>query len=380
MSINNNSFKKIATIVLICATVGLAVALALFIIHRMRYAVTDAVFVRTDTLVNLGFERVSGRIVGLKKKEGEPVKKGEVLGYIDQTPYTNVLKALEARLLLEERKRDELRLKLKRVALELEQGLRMSKSSLEALRHKKEALEARAEALLAILEELGRDKRRFGRLFGAGVIPKKRYEAIETKYRAKENELKALKKEILAIDSSLRKAKEAIRLAEIKRSRTEEIKEDIRAEDKAIEALRAEVKNAQKDLDDCTLRSPINGRVAKKYMSEGDMVLPGKVVYSLVNPRDLYILVLLEEGKLRGVRPGSEAKIKIDAYPNEDFRGVVEAVLPASAATFALIPRDVSAGEFTKVAQRIPIRIKITDGNTSLLRIGLGGEVEIKRQ
>ncbi|MEJ2033957.1 MAG: hypothetical protein P8Y63_13185, partial [Deltaproteobacteria bacterium] len=54
-------------------------------------------------------------------------------------------------------------------------------------------------------------------------------------------------------------------------------------------------------------------------------------------------------------------------------------VLPTSAATFAMAPRDISAGEFTKVAQRIPVRIAITKGDISLLRIGMGGEVEIKR-
>ncbi len=372
--------KKIASIVLILATVGLFVGLALFVVHRMRYAVTDAVFVRTDTLVNLGFDRVAGRIVGLRKKEGDPVSKGEILGYIDQAPYRNVLNATGARLLAEEKKRDRLKLKLKRVSLELEQGLKISKDTLTSLKHKKEALVARRDALSATVEELARDRRRFRRLLKADVIPRKRYETIDTEYRARSNELKALNQEILALDASIEKAREAVRLSEIKRSQTEEIKAAIDAEEKAIEAIRAELKNGEKDLDDCTLKSPIDGRVAKKYMSEGDMVLPGKVVYSLVDPDDIYILVLLEEGKLRGVRPGSEARIKIDAYPNEAYRGVVEAVLPASAATFALIPRDVSAGEFTKVAQRIPIRIRITDGNTSLLRIGMGGEVEIRRQ
>ena len=372
--------KKIASIVLFLATVGLFVGLALFVVHRMRYAVTDAVFVRTDTLVNLGFDRVAGRIVGLRKKEGDPVSKGEILGYIDQAPYRNVLNATGARLLAEEKKRDRLKLKLKRVSLELEQGLKISKDTLTSLKHKKEALVARRDALSATVEELARDRRRFRRLLKADVIPRKRYETIDTEYRARSNELKALNQEILALDASIEKAREAVRLSEIKRSQTEEIKAAIDAEEKAIEAIRAELKNGEKDLDDCTLKSPIDGRVAKKYMSEGDMVLPGKVVYSLVDPDDIYILVLLEEGKLRGVRPGSEARIKIDAYPNEAYRGVVEAVLPASAATFALIPRDVSAGEFTKVAQRIPIRIRITDGNTSLLRIGMGGEVEIRRQ
>jgi len=128
------------------------------------------------------------------------------------------------------------------------------------------------------------------------------------------------------------------------------------------------------------LRSPLDGRVAKRFVTSGDMALAGKVMYSLVDPRDIYVLVLLEEGKLKGVETGAPVNIHIDAYPKQTFKGVVDAILPASAATFALIPRDISAGEFTKVAQRIPIRVKIAQGDTDLLRIGLGGEVEIERQ
>ena len=62
------------------------------------------------------------------------------------------------------------------------------------------------------------------------------------------------------------------------------------------------------------------------------------------------------------------------------FEGVVEEISPASAATFALVPRDISAGEFTKVVQRIPVKIRIKKGNLSLLRVGMGGRVEIKRE
>ena len=101
---------------------------------------------------------------------------------------------------------------------------------------------------------------------------------------------------------------------------------------------------------------------------------------ALVNPNDLYIIALLEENKLSGVEPGSHAVIHIDAYSDQEWQGEVEQVLPASAATFALAPRDISAGEFTKVAQRIPVRIHITDGSLDKLHVGLGGEVEIKRQ
>ena len=90
--------------------------------------------------------------------------------------------------------------------------------------------------------------------------------------------------------------------------------------------------------------------------------------------------VLLEETKLKGVRKGSKAYVRLDAYQGLVLEGEVEEISPASAATFALAPRDVSAGEFTKVVQRIPVKIKLKTEDKKLLRVGMGGRVEIKRQ
>jgi len=120
--------------------------------------------------------------------------------------------------------------------------------------------------------------------------------------------------------------------------------------------------------------------VVKRYVSEGEVVRPGQFIYAIYDPKDLYVLVLLEETKLGGVREGNQVWIRIDAYPEEGFEGVVEEIGRAAAAKFALIPRDVTAGEFTKVAQRIPVKVKIVKGKVDLLRVGMGGEVAIEKR
>ena len=375
----NQNVKKVATVFLVGATIGVLVFTGLFVLKRMRYAVTDAVFVRSDTIVHLGFDNVSGRLLEVKKLEGDRVRKGEVIARIDPAPYEERLQGLKARLLSEKHRREELGLKLERVKKELLQGEKISREKVLELEKKKEALKSRERAFKAVLDDIKRDRGRFERLFRDGVVSKKRLELVSTKYEAKRNELEAINKELKALDAAISGAREALALSRIKRARAREIEESIKSLEQSIRALKAQIALSERDLKECVLKSPIDGRVAKRYMAPGDMVLPGKVVMSLVDPRDIYVLVLLEEGKLRGVKKGAPCTIHIDAYPGEEFKGVVEAVLPASAATFALIPRDVSAGEFTKVAQRIPVRIRIEEGDTSLLTIGLGGEVEIKR-
>jgi len=127
------------------------------------------------------------------------------------------------------------------------------------------------------------------------------------------------------------------------------------------------------------LKAPFDGYIGKKFVSVGDSVKAGMPVYSIIKKDSFYINVLLEENKLKGIRVGSKARIKLDAYPDEEFEGVVEVINYATAAKYALVPRDISAGEFTKVVQRVPVKIRITKGKMELLRVGLGGEVEIKR-
>lgn len=153
-----------------------------------------------------------------------------------------------------------------------------------------------------------------------------------------------------------------------------------------IEALKYKEKALLKQKEEAILyyeytklKSPITGLIAKKFHSEGDVIAPGEPIYAVVDPESFYILVLLEETKLKGIKKGAYARIRLDAYPGKVWEGEVEEIFPASAATFALVPRDISAGEFTKLAQRIPVKIKITKGERGLLKVGLGGEVEIKR-
>jgi membrane fusion protein (multidrug efflux system) len=103
----------------------------------------------------------------------------------------------------------------------------------------------------------------------------------------------------------------------------------------------------------------------------------GMKILSIVDPKSLYVLDLLEETKLKGINPGCSVKIHIDAL-DKDFEGVVSEILPASASTFALVPRDISSGEFTKLAQRFYVKIKFNKVPKNVL-VGMSGEVQIAK-
>ena len=128
------------------------------------------------------------------------------------------------------------------------------------------------------------------------------------------------------------------------------------------------------------MKAPISGIVARVLVREGDFASPGRPVLGIYNPQTRYIEARFEETKVRYIKPGKKVSFTVDNNADRELTGKVMFVTPASAAEFALIPRDISAGEFTKVVQRIPVRITIDNlEQHSELVPGMSCEVAIAR-
>ncbi len=372
--------RKLATVILLLLIVALVIGLVRFVRHRLAFAVTNAVFVASDSLTEVGFDRVGGVLAELKVREGEAVHEGQVLARLDATRYRIEVEKAEAALRKAQEKKASLELGYQRLAKELPLATARAKQEIRRVRREKEALAARITALQARIDQLQRDRDRLSRLFEQQVVPRQRLEKLTAELDAARAEQDALVRQRQAVEAAVEAARLQRTLAATRQEKLLELQKNLAAAQAEVDRLQATLDRARKDLDSTTLTSPIAGRVAKKFVSTGTSVAPGRPVLALVDPADLYIIALLEENKLAGVGAGAEAIIRIDAFPGRSWRGTVEQVLPASAATFALAPRDISAGEFTKVSQRIPVRIRIDEGDLTPLRVGLGGEVEIRRQ
>ncbi len=377
--------KKIAgktklAVFLVVIIIVLFILAVRFIRHRLAYAVTDAVFVSTDSLTSVSFDRVSGRLKKLYKQEGDTVHRGEVLAVLDDEIYRLKRDRLAAQLAEATGERQNRIIYLDRLKKEVALNESIAHGQVDELTRQVAALKARAASAEAQIQQVGRDRVRFAALYKADVISSQQLEKISTDLTAKQKEKKALDEQAAALKASMGIARDRVKLAEAGKLRIQETEGEIKTLSDKVKGLTAALQAAEEDVVECKLKSPIDGRVAKRFFAEGSIIPSERQVFSLVNPKDLYMKALLEENKLQGVKPDAPVNISIDAYPDQTFRGEVEKIMPASAATFALAPRDISAGEFTKVAQRIPIRITITKGDISLLRVGLGGSVEIKRQ
>ena len=372
--------KKIALFVLVFLTLFVLGYGGWMIKHHMDYAITNAVFVDTENIINIGFQRVGGRVIKMTKREGDLVKKGEVIAKIDPKDYRLAVKVLEEEIEATKKRKEGLEITLQRITPQVHLNVAKAKRRVQALRKEIESTKSEIRAMDAQIAQLKADRMRYWNLYLDKAVAKHDFELVDTRLKVTTRKREALKKKLQALVLNQKAANDDLKIAKADLKRIAETKKSIEELGKKIASLEVQLKDARLQLSYCTLKSPITGRAAKKYVSVGDVVGPGTPVYALVDPKDIFILVLLEETKLKGVGPGCPAEIKIDALPGEEYEGVVDKILPTSAAKFALVPRDISAGEFTKVVQRIPVKVKITKGNISKLVVGMGGEIEIKRK
>ncbi|WP_333784024.1 HlyD family secretion protein [Thermocrinis sp.] len=345
--------------------------------HRIEYAVSDAVFVKAQEMPTLSFQ-VAGKVIEVYKDMGDWVEKGEVLARIEPEDYKLQLEMIESKINSLRAQREALRIQLDRVSKEVRLSLESATLTSEETLKKEEYLRAQMGELEVQIELLRKDRERLKDLLDKGLIPKRKYEEVETNYLALLERKKALQKSVEELRLAYEKSLVGVSMARASLSKVKELENQLRVLEEEIAALEKQKESALRDLEKTTLKAPFSGYIAKRFINVGDVIRAGQPAFSLINTDTLYVEVLLEETKLRGIKKGNKAYVRLDAYPDVVLEGRVQEISPVSAATFALAPRDVSAGEFTKVVQRIPIKIELKDKR--LLRVGMGGRVEIKRE
>jgi membrane fusion protein, multidrug efflux system len=115
---------------------------------------------------------------------------------------------------------------------------------------------------------------------------------------------------------------------------------------------------AQIDLDNAVVRAPVSGVIGNRQVRVGRLVAPGVVLLDIVPVRDVWVIANFKETQIEHVRPGQRARITIDGYPNEAFEGVVDSFAPGSGSAFSLLPTDNATGNFVRVVQRVPVKIR----------------------
>lgn len=147
------------------------------------------------------------------------------------------------------------------------------------------------------------------------------------------------------------------------------------------QAQKAELANAlaraKRDLEFTVVRAPVDGVVGNRAVQVGQFVQPGTRLLAVVANASIYVEANLKETQLARVRPGEPATLKVDAFGDRTMTGRVESIAPASGATFSLLPPENATGNFTKIVQRIPVRIQLDPETVASGRLRPGMSVVV---
>ena len=134
-----------------------------------------------------------------------------------------------------------------------------------------------------------------------------------------------------------------------------------------VEVAQASVAKAQLDLDNTEIKALRSGRIGRRQVEPGQQISPGQNLLAIV-PEAIWVEANFKETQMSRLHPGQAVEIIVDALPNSPLSGIVDSFSPASGATFSLIPPENATGNFTKVVQRIPVRIRIDEDSLQGLR------------
>jgi membrane fusion protein, multidrug efflux system len=282
------------------------------------YVWTDDAFVRAPKeSLNA---RVAGQVVEIAVKDNQRVRKGQLLFRIDPEPYHIAVDEAEARL----------------------GSARIQIDALKAI-----YLQQLAE-LQSAKDSADFDQREYARkkaLVASDFTPRELYERAET-------DLKVAHEHITSVEQQIANTAAALNgdpNIEIDHHPT-------------VRAAKAQLERARLDLSYATVVAPDDGIVTRvDDLQVGDFVNPGAAVFSLLSSQRIWIEANFRETGLAHMRPGQEATIDVDAYPDRRFKAHVVSMSPGTGSDFAVLPPENATGNWVKVVQRLPVRLELDE-------------------
>jgi membrane fusion protein, multidrug efflux system len=331
--------------------------------------VTNDAYVRGD-LTPLS-TKVPGLVREVRVTDYQHVRKGDVLVQLDDDDYKAQVSQAAA-------------------------GVEAAKAALENNRRQRQLQDSKIERALAGIDQAKAQ-------IGAAQAGKDAVQADVTRTRAERNRQEALLRtnsttqqkveaavadeqrftgQYASRDADLTQARTLLRSSELGAESERRGKAVLESQDSQLiadlHAKEAALEVAQVNLGYTRILAPADGTVGERQVRPGQLVSPGTQVVTFVeNVR--WVAANFRETQLTNIRVGDRAEIRIDVYPDKVFKGRVLEIAPASGSQFALLPPDNATGNFTKVVQRVPVKIAIDDSSlTSQLRPGLSAVVTVR--
>jgi membrane fusion protein (multidrug efflux system) len=305
-----------------------------------RYLVTtdDAYMQAHSVLIS---PHVSGYITAVPVDDNEPVHAGEILARIDPRDYQTALDQARANVAAAQARADSFQQQIAQQRLLVEQDRQQVAADQAALDYAKQNFER--------YTAMSRS--------GAGSVQQAQQATSYIRQTAA-----SLRRDTTGVAAARRQI--AVFKAELAQAKATLIQQQ------AIE------KQAELNLAYTVIRASVDGTVAVRTVRVGEYVQPGTQLMAVVPLQAVYVVANYKETELTAVRPGQPVEIEVDTFPGATVRGTVDSIAPASGEEFALLPPDNATGNFTKIVQRIPVKIKIDQGDPLFGRLRPGMSVE----
>jgi membrane fusion protein, multidrug efflux system len=351
--------------------------------------------------------RIPGTVIQVPVDDNRDVKAGDVLVRLDPKDYEVAL--AQARAAAEAAKAD---LENARVNVPLtdettrslvrqaEAALEAAKDASQVAAHDLEEREgqlkaqraAEAAAVAAVrlaeadLERARLDRERLRELVEAKMIAQQDFDHADAAFRVAQAALDVARQKAGQAREQVVQAEATVRsqtatVAQIRRRREEadaalanaqSQRQQVKVRQAQVDAAQgkvalalANVRQAELNLEYCTVRAPVGGRVSKKAVEVGQVVQPGQALLALVDLDNVWVVANFKETALTHVRPGQQAVVEVDTYPGASFKARVDSIQAGSGAVFSLLPPENATGNFVKVVQRVPVKLLFEPGENS---------------
>jgi len=307
-----------------------------FVLVGRFFVSTDDAYVRANN-TTLG-ARVSGHVAAILPRDNAIVRAGDVIFRIDDGDYRIAVEAARSKIATQEATID----RIGRQVTALESAVEQTKAQL-----------ASAEAAM---KRAGLDFDRQQTLSTKGFASRAAFEVSEA---SRDQGAAAVRSAQAAFDA----ARDNVDVTKAQQA-------EARAQ---LAELQTQLAKAERDLAFTAVRAPVDGTFSNRLVNTGDFIQAGQRLANVVPLNDVFIDANYKETQLKRIRPGQPVNISVDAYGHRKFAGVVDSISPAAGSVFTLLPPDNATGNFTKIVQRLPVRIRVPKevAKQNLLRAGM---------
>jgi membrane fusion protein (multidrug efflux system) len=375
-----------------------AIVVVIGLIFGVRFLIYSAHHVGTDDAqvggnITTISPKVKGQVVAVYVNENQAVRRDDRLVQLDDRDYRVALAQAQAAYSqaianLQAASTAVPQQSTVTAAQEAQAQAGISQAASGVLNAQERAASAQADYMAAQANAVKaqNDVNRARTLVVEGAIAKSQFDATQAAYVTAVANRDAAKQGIVAAQAAVDQAQAAVlsSRAQFEQAQTGQQTTQIKSAQAQVSAAQvqaaaAALANAKLQESYTRITAPVDGIVSKKSVNVGDTVSVGQPLMAIADHTHLWVDANLKETQIQNVRVGQPVEIRVDAFPHLVFRGSVESISAATGATFALIPPDNASGNFTKVVQRVPVRIAIDPSSDPdhLLRQGLSVEVSI---